>query len=261
MNNITKGKKTTLGYIIIGTCLILFAALITTAFVLKGDEYDPVSFCPKKITAHTVIVMDKTDSLSASQQDFVSKYVIRAKDNLKTFEKLTIFTLTENSFIGSAPMFSKCNPGTGEFANQLYQNPQRIQSRFDELFAKPLSEIIDNMLADNTSSKSPIFEMIRELSFRDDFGDQIKDKTLIIISDLMHHTPEYSHYRNNYTYECFSKLPYAFEVEANLKYVKIKIVYLVKNKLEKVQGKKHLSFWKDYFYGMGVETVEVKKIR
>mgnify|MGYP000739358872 FL=1 len=148
-----------------------------------------------------MIVLDKTDSLSTSQQRVILNYINKEKDKLKTFEKFSIFILTENTYVNPEPIFSKCNPGTGKNANQLYQNPRKIQMRFDEFFSKPLKEKMNNMLSDNTGSKSPIFEMIRELSLRDDFGDDVQKRTLIIISDMMHHTSKYSHYKNRSTYD------------------------------------------------------------
>ena len=177
------------------------------------------------------------------------------------FEKFSIFTLTENTYVNPEPIFSKCNPGTGKSANQLYQNPRKIQMRFDEFFSKPLKENMDNMLADNTGSKSPIFEMIKELSLRDDFDDDMHERTLIIISDLMHHNSKYSHYKNRDTYEYFSKKSYAQKVATNLNSVNIKIVYLLRGKLENIQGKGHLLFWENYFEDMGAEVVAVKRVR
>ncbi|MFC1878218.1 hypothetical protein ACFL2E_13265 [Thermodesulfobacteriota bacterium] len=261
MKTLSKENKTVVGYIIIGICLVVFGALMTSALALKKDAYDPESLCRDKVSAHTIIVLDKTDSLSNNHQRFIRTYITREKDNLETSEKLSIFALTENTYMDFDPIFSKCNPGTGKAANELYQNPRKIQMRFESLFSKPLEGNIDNMLSDNTGSQSPIFEMIKELTLRDDFGDDIEQRTLIIISDMMHHTSEYSHYKNSIKYEYFSKKPYAYEVATSLNSVNVKIVYLLRDKLGNVQGKHHLSFWKDYFEDMGAEVAIVRNVR
>jgi hypothetical protein len=229
--------------------------------VLKGEAYDPETFCLDEVSAHTVVVLDRTDFLSTSQERFVLDYITKEKDKLGTFEKFSIFTLTGNFYTNPNPIFSKCNPGTGKNANQLYQNPKKIQMRFDKFFSKPLKENMSNMLSDNSGSKSPIFEMIRELSFRDDFGDEVEQRTLIILSDMMHHTSEYSHYKNPINYKFFSKESYAYEVAASLGSVDVRIVYLLRDKLGRIQGKRHLSFWKEYFGDMGAEVVEVRNVR
>jgi len=261
MKTLSKEKKTVIGYIIIGICIVVFGASMISALVLKGEAYDPETFCLDKVLAHTIIVLDKTDSLSINQQRFMLNYINKEKDKLRTFEKFSVFTLTENAYMNPDPVFSKCNPGTGENANQLYQNPQKIQMKFDRLFSRPLKENMNSLLSDNTGSKSPIFEMIRELSFRDDFGDGIEKRTLIIISDMMHHMPKYSHYKNKADYKYFSKKSYADEVAVSLNSVNIKILYLLRDKLERFQGKRHLSFWEDYFEDMGAEVTNVRHVR
>ncbi|MFH2059389.1 MAG: hypothetical protein ABIJ59_10875 [Pseudomonadota bacterium] len=261
MKTLSNENKTVVGYIIIGICLFTFGVLVISALALKGEPYDPETFCLDQVSAHTIIVLDKTDSLSINQQKFIPIFINREKDKLKTSEKLSIFTLTENTYVNPEPIFSKCNPGNGKNANQLYQNPVKIQMRFDEFFSKPLKENMSNMLSDNTGSKSPIFEMIKELSLRDDFNDDVQERTLIIISDLMHHTSEFSHYKNRSTYGYFSKKPYAYEVATSLNSVTVKIVYLLRDNLGNIQGKDHLSFWEKYFEDMGAEVAIVRNVR
>jgi len=261
MKTLSKENKTVIGYIIIGICLVTFGTLFISTLALKGEAYDSETFCLDEVSAHTIIVLDKTDSLSINQQRFILNYINKEKDELRTFEKFSIFTLTENTYVNPDPVFSKCNPGTGKNANQLYQNPRKIQMRFDEFFSKPLKKNMNNMLSDNTGSKSPIFEMIKELSLRDDFGENVKQRTLIIISDLMQHTAKCSHYKRRRTYEYFSKTSYAYEVATSLNSVNVKIVYLLRNNLRKTQGDDHLSFWEDYFEDMGAEVTKIRNIR
>lgn len=261
MKTLTKENKAIVGYSIIGICLAIFALLILSALLLKGEEYDPETFCLDNITAHTIVVLDKTDSFSVNQQNFILNYINKEKDELKSFEMFSVFTLTEDTYSSPEPIFSKCNPGTGKNANQLYQNPRKIQMRFDEFFSKPLEENMNIMLADNTGSKSPILEIIRELSFRNDFGEDVQERTLIIISDLMHHTSQYSHYKNSIDYKYFSNKSYAYELATSLDSVDIKIVYLLRDKLRRIQGKRHLLFWENYFDEIGAEVVEVRKVK
>mgnify|MGYP006432049631 CR=1 FL=1 len=261
MKTLAKESKEIVGYVIIGTCLFVFCTLIVSALALKGEDYDPDTLCLDTVDAHTIIVLDRTDSFSENQQRFIPNFINQKKNKLETFEKFSIFTLTENTYVNPDPIFSKCNPGTGKTANKLYQNPRKIQLRFDSFFSKPLKDDMNNMLLDNTGSKSPIFEIIRELSLRDDFNNDIPKRTLIIISDLMHHTSKFSHYKNKNSYKYFSNKSYAYEVGASLNAVNVKIIYLLRDKLVRFQGKRHLSFWKDYFKDMGAEVTEVRNVR
>jgi hypothetical protein len=261
MEKFDEKDKTFAGYIIIGVCLIMFGFLGSLAFVLKADPYDPETLCIEDISEHTLVVVDKTDSFNKNQQRFIFDYINKLKAGVRVHEKLSIFTLTRNTYISPEPIFSKCNPGRGENANALYQNPKKIQLYFDKSFSKPLNDIIENILSDNTDSFSPIFEMIRELSFRNDFSNETQKRTLIIISDMMHHTSKYSHYRNKINYRSFSRGSYADEVKVRLDSVNVKIVYLLRGKLDNLQGKRHLDFWKDYFEDVGAVVDEVRNFR
>ena len=261
MRTLSKENKTIIGYVIIGVCLAVFGILAVSALALKKNSYDPDTFCPGDIKAHTIVILDKTDSLSPNQQRFVLDYINKAKDKLETFEKFSIFILDEDTHTNPAPLFSKCNPGSKESANQLYQNPGKIQKRFDEFFLKPLKENMKNVLADNTGSQSPIFEMIREVSLREDFGPDVKKRTLIIVSDMMHHTSRFSHYKSRSSYGYFSKKSYAFDVVSNVNAVEVRVVYLLRSKLAYSQGSEHLAFWEGYFEDMGAIGLAVRKIR
>ena len=258
MKTLTKEKKTVIGYIIIVISIVIFGFLIASALVLKEEPYDTETLCRDDISAHTIIVLDKTDTLSNNQQKYVHDYINKEKEKLIPFEKFSIFALTENCFMSPEPIFSKCNPGTAKTANSLYQNPQMIQKRFNDFFSDPLQKNMNIILSENKGSKSPIFEMIKELSLRDDFSDEIEKRSLIIISDMMHHTPEYSHYKDTLDYNSFSIKSYAYEIASNLNTVNVKIVYLLRDNLGNIQGKRHLLFWKNYFEDMGAQATKVR---
>jgi len=251
-------NKTTIGYIIIGVCTVIFCILVVSAVALKEKSYDADTLCRNEISAHTIVVLDKTDSLSIKQRRYILEYINKEKNKLGQFEKFSIFTLTENVYMSPQPVFSKCNPGTGTAANMLYQNPKKIQNRFNEFFSAPLIKNVRNMLSDNTGAKSPIFEMIKALSVRDDFDDNMQTRSLIIISDMMHHTSDYSHYKNSVDYEYFLRKSYADEVASSLNAVNVKIVYLLRDNLGNIQGNRHLLFWKDYFEEAGAMIAEVR---
>jgi len=262
MEHLDNNKKKVMGYIIIVSCFIIFCILIILAVALKGEAYDSETFCLlEKESPHTIILIDKTDSLNKNHQRFVLDYINKVKNRLEVYEKLSVFVLTADSCIVPEPIFLKCNPGTGEGANELYQNPKKIKLKFDRFFSNPLWEVLEDILSDSTDNQSPILEMIRELSLRDDFRNDIPKRTLIIISDMMHHTPNYSHYNQGSDYNYFAKTSYFDEVAASLKSVNIKIVYLLRTKLNTIQGRQHLVFWENYFQAMGGDVTDVRHIR
>lgn len=260
MKGIDKKGKTFIGYVIIVFCLVIIGAAVMFVLGQKGKESDPETFCLDNVSKHTIVLLDKTDSFSINQQKFILKYIAGVKDRLEAFEKFSIFILTEDNYMGLEPLFSRCNPGTGEDANQLYQNPEKIQMRFNQFFEKPLQENLSVALSSSTSSKTPLFEMIRELTFREDFGNGT-ERRLIIISDMMHHTRHYSHYKQAMDFERFAGLSYSDEVKAHLNSAAVEIVYLRRSALEYRQGKRHISFWKDYFNFMGARVALIRNVK
>ena len=260
MKTMSSENKTVIGYIIIGICVIILGSTVISALVLKGEKCDPETFCRDDVSAHTIVVLDKTDKLNSNQQRAILNYINREKSRLDTFEKFSIFTLTDSSYANPDPIFSKCCPGTGKEANQLYQNPRKIQLRFDQLFSKPLKENMSDIFSNDIGSKSPIMEMIRDLSFRDDFGEAVQKRTLIIISDMMQNTLNYSQYSDSLDYTDFSQQPYADELTTNLGSVDVIILYLHRDHLRKIQGKRHLSFWKRYLEETGAGNIEVRHV-
>jgi hypothetical protein len=262
MKTLDKNKKKVMGYIIISACFILFCVLIILSIALKGEAYNSETFCLlDKESPHTIILIDKTDSLNKNHERFVLDYINKVKNRLEVYEKLSVFVLTADSCIVPEPIFLKCNPGTGEGANELYQNPKKIKLKFDRFFSNPLWNVLEETLSDSTDDQSPILEMIRELSLRDDFSRDVPKRTLIIISDMMHHTANYSHYKCGVDYSAFAKTPYFEEVVSSLQSVDVKIVYLLRTKLNKVQGRQHLVFWGNYFQAMGGDVTDVRHIR
>lgn len=253
-------NKTIIGYIIIGVCVSILCATVALAIVLKGEKYDPETFCQEEISAHTIVILDKTDKLNSNQQHAILNYINREKDRLDTFEKFSMFTMSDSSYANPSPIFSKCSPGNGKEANQLYQNPRKIQFKFDQLFSKPLKENMNDIFSNDIGTKSPIMEMVRDLSLRDDFGNTVQKRTLIIISDMMQNTSNYSQYGDSLDYKGFSQQPYANELTTDLGSVDVKILYLHRDHLRKVQGKRHLSFWERYLEEMGAGDIEVRHI-
>jgi hypothetical protein len=261
MKTLNKENKNKVGYIIIGICTIVIGALTISAAALKEGVCDPDTLCLGNVSAHTIVVLDQTDVLNINHQRFILNYINKEKDKLGKHEKFSIFSLTENTYINPEPIFSKCNPGNGKDANQLYQNPKKIKKKFEGLFSKPLKDNLSNAMDGMTSSRSPLFEIIRELSYRDDFSEVVNKRTLIIISDMMHHTKEYSQYKNDQNYQKFSDSSYAEEVAVDLNSVEVRIVYLLREKLENLQGSQHLSFWEGYFKNTGADVTGIRKVR
>ncbi len=238
--------------------------MVITSFFLKQERrYDAQTFCPnKQLTNHTIIVIDKTDPFTETQKDYIKSYIDRIRNELSLYEKISLFTLSDNNYIAPTAVFSKCNPGTGKEANVIYQNPRMIQSKFDDFFKTPLDNILKNIFQEYSAPISPILEMIREISYREDFSSNVLKRNLIIIADMMQNMPNlYSHYSDIIDYKEFKKDPYFNEITTNLNGIEVQIIYLYRPKANLKQGRKHIFFWEQYFQNMGAHISLVRFIR
>ena len=83
------------------------------------------------------------------------------------------------------------------------------------------------MLTTPASDESPIFESIQSIAVRA-FGalpESNKDRRLVIASDMLQNTPEYSQYHGIGSFEEFKRSQYYRRVRADLRGVEVELYY------------------------------------
>lgn len=257
--------------ILAGVCVAGIALFMVPLFVGDKGAYDPATLCPTdRSYGRTIVIVDKTDPFTDSQSAFLRTEIERIRDDMDEYEKLTIYVLNQSNFSTPKPVFELCKPGTGEDANALYQNPQKIRQRFENRFGRPLEELLADLTKGDVADRSPIMEMIRNVSYRGDFdmGESNEEKgksedrgvkrQLVIISDMLQHMPEFSQYQAPVTFEAFAKTEYFRHIRATLPGVVVHLIYLLRHGREKIQTASHLIFWEKFFRNAGAELVDVR---
>jgi hypothetical protein len=232
---------------------VLVLALASARLIIgSGDKYDPNTLCPLNAPyPRTVVIIDVTDPLSESQRLSVRNKLDSLRDDLEKFEKLVIYALDETNFASPEPIFSLCRPGTGQDANELYQNPKKIRARYDKQFGDPLDQLLLEVSNKKGAKVSPIMEMIRNVAYTKDLAANDVRKRLIIVSDLLQHTKDYSHYRTKADYTKFSTSHFSSQVQAPLLDVDVYIHYLLRPKNKQLQSAGHVLFWEQYIAHAG----------
>jgi hypothetical protein len=82
------------------------------------------------------------------------------------------------------------------------------------------------------------------------------ERRLIIISDMLHNTPQFSMYRGPVDYETFAASKYGRKAQLELRDVEVELHYLINN--PQLQTKRNLKFWEDYFIKAGAQIVAVR---
>lgn len=243
-----KAKGIVLG--IVG--LILIAALGGTWYWAnnKQTKLDVATSCPVSgPTAIHAILIDRSDPILPLQAQQAKQTIDRYVRGAKIGERFDLYTANGDAGNVLTAVASVCNPGRGDQANELYQNPQMIQRQFEEKFLKPLEASLQQLLVSSTTDSSPILESIRAASVSS-FGT-VEPGTvplrLTIISDLVQHTPLHSHFRGEPNFADLVKRPEWRLLQANLKGATVDVIYLLRASARRgnvpIQNQGHQMFW------------------
>lgn len=253
-----------LGWGYITAVVLLLAAIFTWLQLVARPSVDDSTLCEEGCLppAATALLVDKTDPLTASQVDRLDSLIKRVKNSLVKQERFSIFVLQDEDVFFSKPVFSLCNPGTRNDANQVIENPTRIQQRFEKKFGEPLSKILVDLQKGSVAQFSPVMEMIRHVATSPEFQASSENRRLIVFSDLLQNVPRYSHYSELLLdgTEAFGRLRatrYFDSVSTDLSGLIVDLVYLQRDNGRRIQGEEHLAFWRAYLSAQGAQVYSV----
>jgi hypothetical protein len=196
----------------LGAFLIVFAAALAGgglygANYLKQPKFDSETLCPLSgPVAATLIIIDKTGGLTPLEQDRVRAIVTSEREKLPSGAKLSISVLGRQEGEEQTTLRSVvglCNPGSE--ANLLVANPKRVLARYYQSFAEPVDGAMRAFTPQGSAPASPIAVAVRSVIERERSASTGKAK-LILVSDLMEHTPQASAYDGSVTVTMMGKL-------------------------------------------------------
>lgn len=245
----------------LGVVVAALAAFVFLAAPWRAGDYDKKTFCPKDGEyPRTVILIDATDSLGDVQRKSLQESANELRKNLALHEWAGVFVLNEDNLAVPKAEIALCNPGDESTANPLYQNPREIKRKFEKNFAAPLRQTIDGLAALPKQDRSPIIEMVRSVALSSDF-DSAQERRLIIVSDMLQHTDDYSHYGGAADYDAWRQTAHAKEfLDLSLSGVDVQIWYVKRADLGGVQTRGHIDFWEKFFNAAGANISGVKRL-
>ncbi|WP_409312497.1 hypothetical protein [Pseudomonas putida] len=224
----------------------------------KPKSADKVTLCPAEgPLGHVVVLVDNTDPYSFIQREAFSQALRTLSDEVvPEGYLLSVFSLGENFEKNAKPLFERCNPGTSAGKSEMTANLKRIDLRFQESFKDPVQKLEDSLLNETSAKYSPIFEMIQLASINGFRAKNIQGpRKLIIFSDMLPNTAEFSMFSGVPSYQSFSATAYGERSKTNLSGVKVEIHYLMK--YPKLQTMKQLKFWESYLEDAGARLIRV----
>lgn len=257
-------RQTRLGLILIVAALVLLLAGGGAYFTLKGSQtrIDPETFCPVAgPSAVTIILIDQSDPLNPVQQEALRKRLKVLKDGLALHERLAVYAVSDTRKELPPPFIDLCNPGRGDEISPLIGNPERTRQRWEAEFSARLDEVLALMLAPGSEPASPIMESIQSVAVAGFRETGTLPRRLVIVSDMIHNTPEFSQIRDpQAAFAGFKGSRYFRKVRADLKGVEVVVHYVRRDNMAHVQGRRHIEFWQEWFAAQGATLAQVVAI-
>lgn len=240
--------------------LVIFCA-IGWYWLNRQAAPDKLTLCPASgPLGHYVVLVDNTDPYNFIQRQAFSQGLKSLADNVvPEGYLLSVYALGEDFTRTAKPVFEKCNPGTAAGKSEIDSNLARIQARFERDFREPVIQLENVLMQDKPADKSPIFEMLQLVAINSFRNANIKGpKTLIVYSDMLANTSEFSMFKGQVDFDGFTASVYGQKSQTHLDGVQVKLNYLMN--YPKLQTRKQLAFWERYFEKAGARLVAVTPV-
>ena len=227
---------------------------------MRPKELQP-NMCPDGgPLGHYVLLVDKTDPLSFTQKQAFSRTLHEIiEKRIPEGYLLSVFVLGEDFKDNAAPIAELCNPGTGSTKSEFTANLKKLRRQYEERFVEPLLNHSNELLATQPAKASPIFEMMQLVGINGFRKNDVNgERRLIVMSDMLHNTPQFSLYKGPVEYAAFAESSYGKKTQLELRNVEVELHYLMNS--PQLQTKRNLKFWEDYFNRAGARIVAVRPL-
>lgn len=208
----------------------------------RSDRRDP---------AHTIILIDQSDPFSANDIAWLQELVEAESRALPRHGRLTL--MTPNAALAHEPraLVSLCSTGSPENANPLFSNPRMVEDTWRADFHTPIVETVNAALTNTVAPASPLGESLFAIADRADFQLRQRGRRLVIVSDLMQHSEDFSFYASGADYGLYSQSPLA-EYTPDLSGVDV-IARIVPRQAYDLPIGEVKAFWRLYFDAAGAD--------
>lgn len=243
--------------------LVVIVVLGAVAFVFRLDGLGVGTCSVSKLRSLTVIAIDATDVLNDVQRLSLHNELIATIGGVPKGGGVQIWRIAPTA--GTLPDAAgplTCNPGDAMTANPWFSNPRLVDRTYSDTFRQPLIAAIDRFIAAQSEPQSPIMESIQSIGVRTFAvapSRSILSKRLILASDLIQNTSNYSQLHSVEPFEQFARtLNYRRVAPPILSDVSVELLYLQRS--NGPSYKQHIEFWQQYFARAGARVDRVVPI-
>ena len=250
-----------------GLWWLVIAVFAVVALVVVGFVYlrlttvkpvlDKQTLCPLEGGAQstTVVLLDTSDQWPEITREEVRKRLEKLAEDVPDYGLLEL-RLVDPSVQGGRIMFSKCNPGSGVNESEITANPRLMRRKWKEQFLSPLQQALDRTLTQAETASSPILSTAQRIAV--DHFDGKRPGHLILVSDMIENTPDYSQYKGDFSYERYKQSPAYKKQHTDLRGADVTILYVQRLRMD---SGKHIKFWTDWIRDNHGSALEMKKLQ
>jgi hypothetical protein len=227
---------------------VLAVGAYVYATVVRPPTLDRASLCPVNgPRSVAVVLLDSTDDIPEIAKREIRTALIDMAETLPAYELLEI-RLLDPKFAGGRLIFSKCNPGDGSDLSEYTANPRLARQRWMDGFRAPLDQALETGFSPAPSKISPIMETIQRIAVERFTGRNVEaiPKSLVIISDMLQHGPDYSQYTGNLSYDRFKASIAYKKVQTDLHGTEVLIYYIQRQTGRPISSVDHIQFWEEW---------------
>jgi hypothetical protein len=231
----------------------LFALVVCIIFLAVGGfiwlrmsaaarpVLDKQTLCPTSgARSVTVVLLDTSDQWPEITREEVRKRLEKIAAHVPDYGLLEL-RLLDPGVPGGRVTFSKCNPGDGSNLDEITGNPEMARKLWLEQFDAPLKVALEQTLAQSETKTSPVLSTAQRIAVERFDGE--RPGSLILISDMIEYTSDYSQYNGDLSYEHYKGTAAYKKQHTDLKGAGVTILYVQRLR---VDSKNHIQFWLDW---------------
>ena len=255
------------GLVILGGVAAFTVALLVTVFavtwsrpIIGADNcvYRDRRFLRRSPADQTVILVDQSEALTETHRRFALNFIkdyVADDTRFAVRSRIALFTFSKATFASPGgprlrPSSDLCRPPSR--GNDLYENSRKITKDFYQRFLLPVTATLEESLTTEIGEQSPILETLQLISRSQEIDDAGR-KTLIVVSDMLQHTPAFNQYGPRRSYDDYVRSGFAADVKADFRDWNVIVIYLRRYQDRQLQQAAHVDFWQRYFHASGAK--------
>jgi len=227
---------------------LLAAGVYVYATAARAPTLDHASLCPTDGPGSvTVVLLDSTDDIPDIAKHEIRTTLLDMAEALPTYGLLDV-RLLDPGVPGGRGIFSRCNPGDGSGLSEYTANPRLAKKRWLEGFRQPLEEALDVGFHPAPGKTSPIMETVQRIAIDRFSGRAAEDipKSLILVSDMLEHEPDYSQYQGDLSYGRYKTSRAYRRLQTDLHGAEVTIYYVQRLMGRPISSADHIRFWAEW---------------